>query len=66
MKLPEYISVAEVQRICTEPHIRDWPQLQEAVVPTISNRSIRAVRDAAYFLRENLPPMWAGGWRGHC
>ena len=32
MKLPEYISLDEVQRVCRELQIRDWTQLDEAVV----------------------------------
>ncbi|MFT5193022.1 MAG: hypothetical protein ACI9EW_000172 [Cellvibrionaceae bacterium] len=32
MKLPEYISQAEVQRVCQELGIRDWTQLEEAVI----------------------------------
>jgi hypothetical protein len=32
MQLPEYVSVSEVQRVCRELQIRDWTQLEEAVV----------------------------------
>ena len=32
MKLPEYVSLDEVQRVCTELQIRDWIQLLEADV----------------------------------
>jgi hypothetical protein len=32
MKLPEYIPLDEVQRVCRELQIRDWTQLKEAVV----------------------------------
>lgn len=32
MRLPEYISLDEVQRVCSALQIRDWTQLQEAVV----------------------------------
>lgn len=32
MKLPEYVTVAEVQRVCRELGIRDWTQLNEAKV----------------------------------
>ena len=32
MRLPEYISLDEVQRVCSELQIRDWTQLREAVV----------------------------------
>ena len=32
MKLPEYIPLDEVQRVCRELQIRDWTQLEEAVV----------------------------------
>lgn len=32
MRLPEYISLDEVQRVCRELRIRDWTQLEEAVV----------------------------------
>lgn len=34
MKLPEYISKAEVQRVCRELGIQDWTQLTEARVQT--------------------------------
>jgi hypothetical protein len=32
MKLPEYISLKEVQRVCSELQIRDWTRLEKAVV----------------------------------
>ena len=32
MRLPEYISLGEVQRVCRELQIRDWTQLTEAIV----------------------------------
>jgi hypothetical protein len=32
MKLPEYVSREEVQRVCRQLQIRDWTQLEEAVV----------------------------------
>lgn len=32
MRLPDYISIDEVQRVCRELRIRDWTQLGEAVV----------------------------------
>lgn len=32
MKLPEYITKVEVQRVCRELAIRDWTQLDEAVI----------------------------------
>jgi hypothetical protein len=32
MKLPEYVSVQEVKRVCTELKIRDWTLLKEAKV----------------------------------
>ncbi len=32
MRLPEYIPLDEVQRVCRELQIRDWTQLKEAVV----------------------------------
>ncbi len=43
MKLPEYISITEVQRICAELQIRDWTQLQEAVVELSEAEKIQAV-----------------------
>ena len=33
MKLPEYITKPEVQRVCQELGIQDWTKLAEAVVP---------------------------------
>jgi len=33
MKLPEYVTIAEVKRVCSELKIRDWTELKE---PTIS------------------------------
>ena len=33
MKLPEYITVAEVKRVCSELKIRDWTELKEPAVP---------------------------------
>ena len=32
MKLPDYVSVQEVQRVCAELNIRDWTQLKKAEV----------------------------------
>ncbi len=32
MKLPEYVSVTEVKRVCSELKIRDWTLLKEAKV----------------------------------
>jgi hypothetical protein len=32
MKLPEYVTAAEVQRVCKELKIRDWTKLAEAKV----------------------------------
>ena len=32
MKIPEYISVKEVKRVCSELKIRDWTQLKKAEV----------------------------------
>ena len=32
MKLPEYVTIAEVQRVCSELGLRDWTQLSEAKV----------------------------------
>lgn len=43
MNLPEYIPVAEVQRVCAELHIRDWTQLREAVVELAEAEKIQAV-----------------------
>jgi hypothetical protein len=38
MKLPEYITVEEVKRICKELNIRDWTALKEAkVMPEEAN-----------------------------
>jgi hypothetical protein len=33
MKLPQYITTEEVQRVCRELGIRDWTSLTEAAVP---------------------------------
>jgi hypothetical protein len=32
MKLPDYVPLDEVRRVCSELNIRDWTQLEEAVV----------------------------------
>ena len=32
MKLPDYVSVQEVKRVCKELEIRDWTQLKKAEV----------------------------------
>ena len=32
MKLPDYVSVQEVQRVCAELNIRDWTRLKKAEV----------------------------------
>ena len=33
MKLPEYITIEEVKRVCRELKLRDWTELKDAVVP---------------------------------
>jgi len=43
MKLPEYISKQEVQRICQELGIRDWTKLSE---PSISLEEAKIVQEA--------------------
>lgn len=50
MNLPEYISVAEVQRVCAELHIRDWTQLQETVIEAkavLANRQMARLPQSA-------------------
>ena len=32
MKLPEYITAAEVKRVCTEIGLRDWSEIKEPIV----------------------------------
>ena len=34
MKLPKYVSVQEVKRVCAERKIRDWTMLKKAEVLT--------------------------------
>ena len=33
MKIPEYVTVAEVKRVCKELKLRDWTALKESSVP---------------------------------
>lgn len=33
MRLPEYVSLAEVKRVCKELGIRDWTKLKKAEIP---------------------------------
>jgi hypothetical protein len=40
MKLPEYITVEEVRRVCEELNIRDWTQLSEPEVEPDEARTI--------------------------
>jgi hypothetical protein len=42
MKLPEYISKSEVQRICQQIGIQDWTQLTEARAPLEEARIIQS------------------------
>jgi hypothetical protein len=42
MKLPEYVTVEEVRRVCKELHIRDWTALTEPKVPLEEARAILA------------------------
>ena len=42
MNIPEYISKAEVQRVCKELGIQDWSALTEAVVPVGEAQIIQA------------------------
>ncbi|MFK7806041.1 MAG: DUF5661 family protein [Anaerolineae bacterium] len=41
MKLPEYISNEEVQRVCSELGIRDWTKLDEAEIELAEARKIQ-------------------------
>ena len=41
MKLPEYISKSEVQRICQQLSIQDWTRLTEPVVPLEEARIVQ-------------------------
>lgn len=41
MKLPQYITTEEVQRVCRELGITDWTQLKEAAVPVEEAQIIR-------------------------
>ncbi len=41
MKLPQYITTEEVQRVCRELGIRDWTQLKEAAVTVEEAQMIR-------------------------
>ena len=41
MKLPEYVTIEEVQRVCRELGIRDWTKLTEASVQTDEARLIQ-------------------------
>ena len=41
MKLPEYISTEEVQRVCRELGVRDWTQLDEAVIELAEAQKIQ-------------------------
>ncbi len=42
MKIPEYITVQEVQRVCKELKIRDWTKVKKAKVPLKEARIILA------------------------
>ena len=42
MKVPQYISVHEVQRVCAELGIRDWTSLTEPDVPSAEAERILA------------------------
>lgn len=42
MKIPEYITVQEVQRVCKQLKIRDWTKLKKAEVPLEEARIILA------------------------
>ena len=39
MKLPEYVTVDEVKRVCKELKIRDWTKLKEIKVPAERSKS---------------------------
>jgi hypothetical protein len=41
MKLPQYITTEEVQRVCSELGIRDWTGLKEATVTVEDAQIIR-------------------------
>jgi ubiquitin len=42
MKLPEYITVDEVKRVCNEMGLRDWSQITE---PSVSEAEASTIRD---------------------
>ncbi|MGO9120109.1 MAG: DUF5661 family protein [Desulfomonilaceae bacterium] len=41
MNVPQYITIAEVQRVCRELGIRDWTELKEAALPVEEAQIIR-------------------------
>ena len=43
MKMPEYITKEEVQRVCRELGLQDWSALKEPIIP---NEEAKAVLDA--------------------
>lgn len=60
MKLPEYVSVEEVRRICRELKIRDWTKLREAkVLPkearvVLSKVNVKGMKVALEDFRQGL------------
>ncbi len=47
MKLPEYVSIQEVQRVCTLLEIRDWTMLKKAEVSLEEAKTILAELEVA-------------------
>ena len=53
MKLPEYVTVEEVKRVCRELKIRDWTKLREArVLPSEAKKVLAAVNAS----KMKIPP----------
>jgi hypothetical protein len=52
MKLPEYVTVAEVKRVCAAIGLRDWSQIKE---PSVSGDEAAAILDIVNTGGMNIP-----------
>jgi hypothetical protein len=47
MKMPEYITKEEVQRVCREPGLRDWSTLKEPIISAEEAETVLTALDVS-------------------
>ena len=52
MKLPEYVTIEEVKRVCREIGLRDWSEIKD---PSVSEEEASTILNIANTKRMNIP-----------